>query len=133
MSAEDPNDWKANLSPEQFAVCWQKGTEPPFSGELLTQKGTGEYRCVCCDSPLFHSNSKFDSGTGWPSFWQAVNKQAIRYVPDHSHGMVRTEVCCKHCGSHLGHVFEDGPPPSGKRYCINSLSLKFVAAKQQDA
>jgi peptide-methionine (R)-S-oxide reductase len=119
------NQYKDKLSPEQFAVCWQKGTEPPFSGRHLDEKRAGHFHCVCCDSPLFSSGSKFDSGSGWPSFWEAAADNAIKYIEDLTHGMKRTEVCCAACGSHLGHVFEDGPPPSGKRYCINSLSLHF--------
>ena len=131
MSGEDDSkQWKDKLSPEQFAVCWQKGTEPPFTGQLLDEKRPGTFTCVCCGASLFSSSTKFDSGSGWPSFWQPSSSSAIRYISDHSHGMVRTEVCCNQCGSHLGHVFEDGPPPSGKRYCINSLSLDFVTENQ---
>ena len=123
---EDPSQWKDKLSPEQFSVCWQKGTEPPFSGQFLDEKRAGAFICACCGSELFSSSTKFDSGTGWPSFWKPTEDNNIRYIEDRSHGMVRVEVCCNQCGSHLGHVFEDGPPPSGKRYCINSLSLDFL-------
>ena len=124
---DDADDYKAGLTPEQYAVCWEKGTEPPFSGSLLNEKRAGSYQCVCCHAVLFASDTKFDSGSGWPSFWQASRDDAIQYLEDHSHGMVRVEVRCNQCGAHLGHVFDDGPQPTGKRYCINSLSLEFVA------
>ncbi len=118
--------WKEKLSPEAYVVCRQKGTEPPFSGALLDEKRGGVFTCACCGQPLFSSNSKFDSGSGWPSFFEKIDESAVREIVDHSHGMVRTEVVCDKCNSHLGHVFPDGPPPSGLRFCINSLSLDFV-------
>ncbi len=123
MTDKIPDDVKEKLSPEQYEVCVNKGTEPPFSGKYVDCKDDGTYTCVCCGEELFKSDTKFDSGTGWPSFWQAVSDEKIEYVSDTSYGMVRTEVNCKKCGSHLGHVFDDGPNPTNLRYCINSLSL----------
>ena len=117
--------WKENLTPEQYEICRNKGTEPPFSGEYLNTKTTGTYHCSCCGNALFHSGKKFDSGTGWPSFWDPIDVQSVSTQEDLSMSVVRTEVLCKQCDSHLGHVFEDGPQPTGLRYCINSVSLKL--------
>jgi peptide-methionine (R)-S-oxide reductase len=118
-------EWKQELTPEQYEVCRNKGTEMPFSGEYHDCKEKGMYKCVCCGNELFSSDTKFDSGTGWPSFWAPIDKNTVKNTADYSHGMVRVEVTCSKCGAHLGHVFDDGPDPSGQRYCINSVSLKF--------
>ena len=128
MNQEDRRsdaEWKKKLSPEQYEVLRRKGTERAFTGRYYDSKDKGVYRCAGCGNPLFDSETKFDSGTGWPSYYQPISADAVETEEDKSHGMIRKEVLCARCGGHLGHVFPDGPEPTGQRYCINSISLDF--------
>ena len=118
-------EWKKTLSPEEYHVLREKGTEPAFTGKYLKNKKTGTYLCAACGNELFSSKTKFDSGTGWPSFWETISKDSVKENTDSRFGMSRTEVTCKKCGGHLGHVFDDSTTPTGQRFCINSISLKF--------
>ena len=128
MESNKTADLRDRLTAEQYDVTQNKGTERPFTGRYVDHKADGTYRCVCCDAPLFSSEHKYDSGSGWPSFWSPLAGERVRVERDTSHGMVREEVLCAACGAHLGHVFEDGPQPSGQRFCINSASLDFKDA-----
>ena len=123
-------EWKERLTPEEYYVCREKGTEPAFSGEYNDCKKEGIYNCRACGEPLFLSDHKFNSGCGWPSFYATQDGDPVAETPDHSHGMIRVEITCRKCGSHLGHVFEDGPQPTGRRYCVNSLSVRLEEKDQ---
>ena len=123
-------EWGAQLTDEQYHVTREHGTERAFTGEYNDFKGNGTYLCVCCDNELFNSDTKYDSGSGWPSFWEPLSKDKVEEIPDSSHGMVRVEIRCSRCDAHLGHVFKDGPQPTGLRYCMNSASLKFKEGEE---
>jgi len=134
MKEQSKAAWQGRLTPEQYHVCWEKGTERPFSGALLHNRAKGIYQCACCGAALFDSDAKFDAGCGWPSFDEARPGAIVRQL-DRSHGMERIEILCAHCGAHLGHLFEDGPTLSGLRYCVNSVAMSFEAqaSKPSDA
>jgi peptide-methionine (R)-S-oxide reductase len=125
-------EWRRELSAEEYRICREKGTERAFTGQYWDEHRAGTYHCRCCGEPLFESGSKYDSGSGWPSFYQPVNQEVIEEHRDSSHGMMRTEIVCRKCGCHLGHVFPDGPRPTGLRYCVNSASLRLEPGADQE-
>ncbi len=127
--SDSQKDWKCLLSSEEFHVARQGGTERAFTGRYWDEKRAGTYQCVCCETPLFQSDTKYDSGSGWPSFFQPIEESRLAMIQDKTHGMIRTEIRCAACEAHLGHVFPDGPPPTNTRYCVNSLSLRFIPSE----